>query len=83
MTLSISLSPELERSVKDRAATLGQDLNGFVLSVIEEKLVRSSRVEDICGPIAEAVSASGISDSEFQDLVDEAREESWRARHPD
>lgn len=38
MSVAINLPPELEHSVRERAANSGQDVTGFVLQAVQEKI---------------------------------------------
>ena len=73
MTLTIDLPVDLEKSVRQQAARRGQDVNKFVLQAIEEKVAKARTFEDICRPFADAVAASGVTDQEFDDFFEEAR----------
>jgi hypothetical protein len=69
MTLSISLSPESEARLRERAAAAGKDVSAFVRDAIEEKLA---------GIDAGLVSASPRQgDSEWFERFNE-----WVASHP-
>jgi predicted transcriptional regulator len=80
MTVTIDLPPELEQTLRQQAARKNQDVSAFVLQAVQEKLARGQTFDEICAPFAEAVAASGISDEEFDRLIEEAREEVWQEK---
>jgi predicted transcriptional regulator len=78
MTVTIHLPPELEKTIQQYAARIGQDLSKFVLQAVEEKVATAHSIREICAPFAQAVAATGIGDEEFDRFFDEAREEAWQ-----
>jgi predicted transcriptional regulator len=54
MSMTIKLPPELEESVRQYAARRGQDVSGFVVRAVEEKIARERDFEEICAPCTEA-----------------------------
>lgn len=80
MTLTINLPPELENTVRREAARNGQDVPAFVLQALHEKLAKARTFDDVCAPFAHAVAATGISDDEFDQFFEEAREEVWQEK---
>jgi hypothetical protein len=80
MVLTIELPPELEETVRRRAEQSGQDVKEFVIRAVQEKIAKSRTFDEICEPFAQAVRDSGVSDKEFDDFFEEAREEIWREK---
>jgi len=80
MTLTIDLPTELEQTVRQQAARRGQDVSGFVLQAVEEKVAKARTIDEICQPIANAVAASGMTETEFNDFFEEARNEVWQEK---
>ena len=80
MTLTIDLPPELEKTVLQHAARSGQDVNGFVLQALKEKIARARTFDEVCAPFAQAVEATGITDEEFDRFFEEVREEVWQEK---
>jgi hypothetical protein len=88
MTITISLSPEVEESVKSQAAKDGLPLEDYVESLVEEATRRRNRIDllaeksfdEILEPFRRNVEESGISDEELDTLFREARKEASRAR---
>jgi hypothetical protein len=76
MTLTIDLPADLEQTVRQQAARRGQDVNGFILQAVEEKIAKARTFEEICQPFAKAVAATGITDQKFDEFFEEARHDS-------
>lgn len=80
MTLTIELPADLEESLRQQAAKNGLDVNAFVLRAVQEKIAKARTFEEACAPFAQAVTAAGISDEEFDRFFEEARSEVWQER---
>lgn len=80
MTLTIDLPSDLERTVRQQAARRGQDVSGYVLQAVQEKVAKARTIAEICQPIANAVAATGITDQEFDEFFEEARNEVWQEK---
>ena len=88
MTITISLPPEVEESVKSQAAKDGVPLDDYVESLVEEAIRRRNRIDglaersfdEILAPFRRSVEESGISDDDLDALFREARKEASRAR---
>jgi pantoate kinase len=78
MTINISLTPEAETKLRQRAASLGQDLS-IVASDLLEEAVRRPSVDELLAPARKQVAESGMSDqavdSFFRDVLKEVRDE--------
>ena len=81
MTVTINLPPELEQAVRQQAAKHGQDVDAFVLQAVNEKVAKSQTFDELCASFAEAVSASGMSEEEFDSFFEQARDEVWQEKH--
>ena len=87
MTITISLPPEVEESVKSRAAKDGVPLDDYVESLVEEATRRRNRIDvmaerssdEILAPFRRNVEESGMSDKELDGVFREARKEVSRA----
>jgi len=78
MTLSISLTPEAETKLRQRAARLGQDLSAVASGLLEEAVRRPS-VDELLAPARRQVAESGMDDQAlddfFRDVLKEVRDE--------
>jgi hypothetical protein len=91
MTITISLTPEEERQLAERAARDGQDLTTFVHRLIERELGASLPLSgtppsgqtfaEILAPIHEDFLQSGMTEEELDVLVEEVREDVWQETH--
>jgi hypothetical protein len=88
MTITISLPPEVEESVKSQANKEGKRLEDYVESLVEEGSRRRDRIDllaeksfdEILAPFRQSVEDSGMSDEALDALFTEARKEASRAR---
>ncbi len=88
MTITISLPPEIEESVKSQADKEGKALEVYVESLVEEGSRRRNRIDllaeksfdEILAPFRRNVEESGMSDEALDALFSEARKEASRAR---
>jgi hypothetical protein len=88
MTITISLSPEIEEAVKSQATKEGKPLADYVESLVEEGSRRRDRVnllaeksfDEILAPFRRNVEESGLSDEALDVLFTEARKEASRLR---
>jgi hypothetical protein len=88
MTITITLPPEVEESVKSQADREGRLLEDYVESLIEEGSRRRDRIallaeksfDEILAPFRRNVQESGMSDEALDTLFSEARKEASRVR---
>ncbi len=88
MTITISLPPEIEESVKSQANKEGKPLADYVESLVEEGSRRRDRIDllaersfdEILAPFRRNVEESGMTDEALDALFTEARKEASRAR---
>lgn len=72
MTLQISLTPEAETRLCERAAAAGKQPADLARAIVERD-VRRPTLEEISGPIYQRFLESGMSDEELGDLLEEAK----------
>ncbi len=80
MTVTLSLPPEMEKKLQERAAASGDDVAGFVHRLIEKELTFQA-VNDALAPFRKQVEESGITDEELTKFFEEVRDEVWREKH--
>jgi hypothetical protein len=88
MTITISLPPEVEESVKSQANKDGKPVADYVESLVEEGSRRRARIDllaeksfaEILAPFRQSVEESGMNDEALDALFTEARKEASRAR---
>lgn len=78
MTISISLTPEAESKLRQRAAVLGQDLVTVASDLLEQAITRPS-VDELLAPARKQVAESGMSDEQldgfFRGVLNEVRDD--------
>ena len=78
MTINISLTPEAETKLRQRAAILGKDLVTVASDLLEQAITRPS-VDELLAPARKQVAESGMSDEQldgfFRELLTEVRDE--------
>ena len=77
MTINISLTPEAKTKLRERAATLGQDLSTVASDLLEEAVARQT-AEELLAPARKQVAEFGMKDEEldvfFRDVLQEVRD---------
>ena len=79
MTVMPPLSPELEAKLQERAAA-GKAVTTFVLEAVQEKLRVPQTFAELLAPIHEATRRSGLTQTEINDLIEDARDEVFAER---
>jgi hypothetical protein len=80
MTITITLRPEQERRLAERAARAGQDVDAYVHQLIDRDLDAES-LEVILAPVRRHFEESGMTDDDLAALVEEVREDIWQEEH--
>ena len=80
MVITISLSPEQERRLAERAAQFGQELVPYVHQLINQD-IRSETFDAILAPVRRNFEQSGMTDEDLSALVEEVREDIWQEKH--
>jgi hypothetical protein len=80
MPLTISLPPDTESRLRERARAVGQDIEQFVERLIASELAAPMSLSAAAEPIARAVDAAGASEDEFTAAIVQALEGSRRDR---
>jgi hypothetical protein len=86
MTIKIDLSPEEQQFLTKRAAARGQDVSEYAHRLLRQGLMlKPQSIVETAQPFADAVTASGVSDEEFDQVAQQAIDEvraARRARRP-
>ena len=80
MTITISLSPEQEKRLVERAAQAGQEVAAYVHQLIDHDIQVES-LDAILAPVRRNFEQSGMTDEDLAALVEEVREDIWREKH--
>lgn len=80
VTVKLSLTPEEEQMLLWCVTEKGQDVAGYLHTLVEEDLRRPPALSEILAPIHEEFRQSGMTEDELSALIDEAREEVWQEK---
>jgi len=80
MTIVLTLPPEVEQKLRTEAARRGKEVTALVEELIDRGLAVSPTLDQILAPFRREVEVSGLTDEELDALLEEAREEAWKAR---
>ncbi len=80
MTITLTMPPETQRKLVERAARAGQNVESLACELIERSLNDEPTLDEILAPFRRQVAASGLSESELTALFEESREEVDRAQ---
>jgi hypothetical protein len=75
MTLNITLTPEKEKRLRERAAAAGEDVGTFASRLLDQFAAQPTPLEQLSGPICDAFLESGMTDDELGDLLEKAKHE--------
>ena len=89
MTITLELLPSTQRILETLASKSGQDVVGFINKLIEEKIQKTTAIssyagltlDEVAAPLRQDFAASGMSEGEFDALIEEVREEIWQEKH--
>jgi len=79
MTLSISLTPEVEARLKQRAAAEGKDPTAYATELVENAVSKPT-VDEILAQFRKQVAESGMSDQQLDGFHEDLRNETWNER---
>ena len=77
MSITISLSPEEEKRLRERADRAGQDVADYVRQLIHHEL---HGVSEALTPFRREVDESGMTDAELRGFFEDVREEIWQEK---
>ena len=75
MTLSVTLTEEQERRLRERAEASGQDLSTYVATLIGRIAGPHAKLEELSGQAYQAFLESGLTDDQLGDMVEKAKHE--------
>lgn len=75
MTITLTMTPETQRKLVERATRVGRDVESLACELIERSLNSEPTLDDILAPFRRQVADSGMSESELTTLFEEARDE--------
>jgi len=80
MEVMVSVPPELEPSLVERALKNGQDVGSYLNRVIASHL-RKVSLEELLAPIREDFARSGMTEEELNELIERERQALWEEKH--
>lgn len=75
MSLTITLKPETEAKLKNRANANGYDIDGYIEMLVEEDSDKMRTIDEIFAPFRKNIKESGISEEDLDALFLKARKE--------
>jgi len=79
MTVNLSLAPDDEKKLAERAAASGQDVTAYLQQLIKKEIEQPSFAE-LFAPVHQAVRNSGLTDPQIDSVLQQAVTESRRER---
>jgi predicted transcriptional regulator len=80
MSLTITLSADLEAKIQEAAARQGQDAEAYVIDAVQRAL-RKRSLDEILAPVREQFAASGLTEEELTALVKAEHRALWREKY--
>ena len=80
MTIMISLNPEQERRLAERAARAGQEIAAYVHQLIDHD-IQAEGLDALLAPVRRNFEQSGMTDEDLAALVEDVREDIWQEKH--
>lgn len=74
MTLSIQIAKSLEDRLAEKARNAGLDVSSYVAQVVEAH-ARKPTLKELSGPVYEQFVASGMTDEELGEFLEQAKHE--------
>ncbi len=79
MSVVLELEPEVEETLKKRAAARGSDFEVYLQSILKEQ-ANSQSYEEVMAPVWDEFEQSGMTEDELDDFMNEIREEVWQGK---
>jgi hypothetical protein len=79
MSITISLSPEVEANLKSRAAAVGQDVAAYTAKILES-IARPRSLEELSGPVQGRFIESGQTEEQLGEELERAKHDMRAAR---
>ncbi len=80
MTLIVTLSEAIERQLADRATKDGKSLEAVARELIEQGIAPQKTLDEILAPFRTEFARSRMTETEWDAMIEDAREEVWQAR---
>lgn len=80
MDITISIRPEMQETLQERALQSGQDVEAYIERLLEKALSSPASIDDLLAPVRKQFAKSGMTEDELDALIEEAREEVWQEK---
>ena len=80
MDITITIPPEMQDKLQQRAKDTGRDVAEYVEKLIEQDLSARPSIDEILAPVRKQFAGSGMTEAELDALVEEVRDEIWREK---
>ena len=80
LTLTIQVRENTKTILEEKAKSNGKDFVGYVEELLEKDAKQPKTLDEILAPFRQEVEASGISDEEFDDFIEEIREDIYQEK---
>lgn len=80
MTLHISITPDTEAGLRERAAAVGQDIATYAAGVLARAAQRPVSIAEISGPVGRRFDASGMTEDQLTEELERAKHEARAKR---
>lgn len=80
MDIRISIRPEMQEKLQQRAVASGQNVEAYIERLIERALSGPPSIDELLAPVREQFAESGVTEDELDALIEEAREEVWQEK---
>ncbi len=80
MELTITLPAEVETQVQAVAARNGRAVEDYIIDVVKTAMLKPS-LDEMLAPVRAQFAASGMTDDEFDQLIEEERQAIWDEKH--
>jgi plasmid stability protein len=81
MTLTIQLPEPVERRLAERAAKDGKSVESLAIELIEQAVAPEMTLAEILAPVRQEFAEKGITEEEWDAMIEQAREEVWQEKH--
>ncbi len=80
MRIEISVPPETEAQLQEKAAAAGEDIASLITRVLKRYAERPLSLHEISGDLAEEFRQSGMSEDELTEFLESVKHEERRKR---
>ena len=79
MDITITLEPEVQAKLQQKAAALGQEVKEYVEEIVKKQALRPT-LDEILAPARKEFAESGMTEEELDDLIKQERRAIWEEK---